>query len=164
MPHDGGWKEAATYRHGMEVNLPLIAIQVKNSQNGTSSYDASQLKGERRYENNPQRYLPSSYSFLKIDPRNVVLSTLKISEDGEAIIIRFYETEGKKTTARLTFARQTKSVWITDLLENNIEQIIDEDGNKNNQKKKDNNNNIKNSNPLEIEVDPFKIVTLKIKF
>ncbi|HEX6029461.1 MAG TPA: glycosyl hydrolase-related protein [Nitrososphaeraceae archaeon] len=164
LPHDGGWKEAATYRHGMEVNLPLIAIQVKNSQNGTSSYDASQLKGERRYENNPQRYLPSSYSFLKIDPRNVVLSTLKISEDGEAIIIRFYETEGKKTTARLTFARQTKSVWITDLLENNIEQIIDEDGNKNNQKKKDNNNNIKNSNPLEIEVDPFKIVTLKIKF
>jgi alpha-mannosidase len=158
LPHDGGWKEAATYRHGMEVNLPLIAIQVKNSQNSKSSDDVSRLKGEGRYENNVQRYLPSSYSFLKIDPRNIVLSTLKISEDGEAIIIRFYETEGRKTTARLRFARKTKSVWFTDLLENNIEQII---GNNNNQKK---NNKNKNNNPLEIEVDPFKIVTLKIKF
>jgi alpha-mannosidase len=137
----------------MEVNMSLIAIQVKNNQNyKSSSRDANQLEDKRGYQNNQQRYMPSTYSFLKIDPNNIVLSTLKISEDKEAIIIRFYETEGKKTLAKLRFARKAKSIWLTDLLENNIKQIIDVIRNK------------QNNNLLEIEVEPFKIVTLKVKF
>jgi len=164
LPHDRDWTDAASYRHGIEVNMSLIAIQVKNNQNNGNSLDANHLKGERKYrqyQNNQQRYLPSSYSFLKIEPRNIVLSTLKISEDGEAIIIRFYETEGKKTTAKLRFDRETKSIWLTDLLENNIKQIINDENRNSNHKNKNNNNN-----PLEIEieVEPFKIVTLKVKF
>jgi alpha-mannosidase len=164
LPHDRDWNDAASYRRGIEVNMSLIAIQVKNNQNNGNSLDTNHLKGERKYhqyQNNQQRYLPSSYSFLKIEPRNIVLSTLKISEDGEAIIIRFYETEGKKTTAKLRFARETKSIWLTDLLENNIKQIINDENRNSNHKNKNNNNN-----PLEIEieVEPFKIVTLKVKF
>lgn len=153
LPHEGSWNEAASYRRGMEVNMSLIAIQVKNNQNNkSSSRGASQLEDKKSYQNNQQSYLPSTYSFLKIDPKNIVLSILKISEDREAIIIRFYETEGKKTLAKLRFARKAKSIWLTDLLENHIKQVIDEIRNK------------QNNNLLEIEVEPFKIVTLKVKF
>ncbi|HEU4447946.1 MAG TPA: glycosyl hydrolase-related protein [Nitrososphaeraceae archaeon] len=153
LPHEGSWNEAASYRRGMEVNMSLIAIQVKKNQNNkSSSRGASQLEDKKSYQNNQQSYLPSTYSFLKIDPKNIVLSILKISEDREAIIIRFFETEGKKTLAKLRFARKAKSIWLTDLLENNIKQIIDEIRNK------------QNNNLLEIEVEPFKIVTLKVKF
>ena len=28
LPHDGDWKEGASYRYGMEINMPLISIQI----------------------------------------------------------------------------------------------------------------------------------------
>ena len=31
LPHDGDWKQAASYRHGMEINMPLISIQATKS-------------------------------------------------------------------------------------------------------------------------------------
>jgi alpha-mannosidase len=74
-----------------------------------------------------------------------------MSEDEKAIIIRFYETEGKKTLAKLRFARKIKSIWLIDLLENDVKRVIDDNGNK-------------KDNFLEIEVEPFKIITLKAKF
>ena len=66
---------------------------------------------EENNQNGRRKYLPSTYSFLQIDPKNIVLSTLKISEDKNAIIVRFYETEGKKTLAKLRFAKKIKSIF-----------------------------------------------------
>jgi alpha-mannosidase len=132
----------------MEVNMSLIAIQAKNNKNDSNG---SQLE-EGKKNQGSQRYLPGLYSFLQIEPRNIVLSTLKRSEDEKAVIIRFYETEGKKTLARLRFDRIIKSIWLTDLLENNIRQVNDDY------------NESKRNDLLEIEVEPFKIVTLKVKF
>jgi alpha-mannosidase len=144
LPHYNSWKESAIYRNGMEINMPLIALQVKKEQKQMNESDSN-----NKTENNKESYLPSTFSFLQIDPKNIVLSTLKISEDKKAIIIRFYETEGEKTLARLRFARKVKSLFITDLLENEIKVINDQNW------KKD---------VLEIEVEPFKIITLKVKF
>ena len=28
LPHEGDWKHAASYRHGMEINMPLISSQL----------------------------------------------------------------------------------------------------------------------------------------
>ena len=106
---------------------------------------------EENNQNGRRKYLPSTYSFLQIDPKNIVLSTLKLSEDKNAIIVRLYETEGKKTLAKLRFAKKIKSICLTDLLENDLNQVINVNGND-------------NTHYLEIEVEPFKIVTLKVKF
>jgi alpha-mannosidase len=149
LPHENSWNEAATYRHGMEVNMSLIAIQAKNNKNDSSN--TSQLEAGKRNQSS-QKSLPSLRSFLQIEPKNIVLSTLKRSGDEKVVIIRIYETEGKKTLARLRFDRIISSIWITDLLENNIRQIIDDY------------NGSKKKNLLEIEVQPFKILTLKVKF
>src|SRR5215216_385429 len=148
LPHEDGWNEAATYRHGMEVNMSLTAIQVKNNKNNRNSNNPNQSEEGKKNQNSQRRHLPNTYSFLQIYPKNIVLSTIKMSEDEKAIIIRFYETEGKKTLAKLRFARKIKSIWLTDLLENDVKRVIYDNGNK-------------KDNFLEIEVEPFKIITLK---
>jgi alpha-mannosidase len=91
-------------------------------------------------------------SFLKIDPQNVVLTAVKKPEDGEKkeIIIRFYEAEGKKTKTILTFFRKPKKVETVNLIEEN-ETV---------KKKK-----IKiRDNKIKLQINPFEIVTLKVKF
>lgn len=150
LPHDNSWDEAATYRHGMQINMPLIAVQRDDKKNNGKDVEHNiQMKDEC----SQTRELPSAHSFLQISPKNIVLSTLKINEDEKAIIIRFYETEGKKTLAELKFDRKFQSVQITDLLENEIEKEVIHDNHDN-----------KKEHLLRIEVEPFKIVTLKVKF
>ena len=122
-----------------------------NKNNKNISDAANKSENEENNQNGRRKYLPSTYSFLQIDPKNIVLSTLKLSEDKNAIIVRFYETEGKKTLAKLRFAKKIKSICPTDLLENDLNQVINVNGND-------------NTHYLEIEVEPFKIVTLKVKF
>jgi alpha-mannosidase len=47
---------------------------------------------------------PPSASFLSVDARNIVVSAVKKAEDGEDLIVRCYETEGRATTATLDLA------------------------------------------------------------
>jgi hypothetical protein len=104
--------------------------------------------------------LVSPYSFLQIEPRNILLSTLKSTAVDRAaaattttttttttIIVRIYETEGRKTIARLRFGRQVKKVYRLDLLENELDK-----------------GTAIGREVLEIELLPFKIITLKIQF
>ena len=32
LPHEDSWNEATTYRHGIEINMSLIAIQINNNE------------------------------------------------------------------------------------------------------------------------------------
>src|SRR5215831_21036071 len=114
---------------------------------------------------------PNSFSFLEIEPKNIVLSTLKLCVNIESdnkyydeiakirdnninkntAIVRFYETEGKKeTTARLIFSKTITNVSITDLLEhertNKTEHV--------NEKESD--IKIIDNHIIELEVGPFK--------
>jgi len=68
--------------------------------------------------------LPVSQSFCRIDQRNVLLLTLKEAEDGDGLIIRLLETEGRETTVkvRLPFLR-IKNAYQTNLVEENEKRI-----------------------------------------
>jgi alpha-mannosidase len=70
-----------------------------------------------------------------------------MSEDSESVIVRFFETEGKRTVAILKFGKIIKSAVVTDLLENEIRKL----------------GQIKN-NVLQLEVEPYRIITLKLEF
>jgi alpha-mannosidase len=184
LPHDGGWTDVASYRHGMELNMSLIALQMKSkSVNIVRSY-GSEKETEIDVKNQindieSEGYLinPTSFSFLEIEPKNIVLSTLKLSDNSESdnkyreeivkirrnnidkntAIVRFYETEGKKeTTARLTFSKTLTNVSITDLLEHETTERVDE--------KEESDIKIIDNHIIELKVKPFKIVTLKVKF
>jgi alpha-mannosidase len=97
-PHTGSWRDAHSYRHAEQFSRGLIARQVNND-------------GE----------LPLEYSFLTIEPDNLILSTLKKAEDTEDAILRFYETTGEKTSARIK-AYET----INKMAEVNLLEEIDE--------------------------------------
>ena len=171
LPHDNSWSEAATYRHGMQINMPLIAVHRndRKKKNYSTNFEQNEQsnKQAKKDEENRLSCLPVTHSFLQIDPKNVVLSTLKISEDERAIIIRLYEIEGRKTVAELKFDRKFQSVQATDLLENEIEQeVINNNNNNINSINNSNNDSLLSSkeDQIRVKVEPFKIVTLKVKF
>ena len=208
LPHDGSWIDVVSYRHGMELNMPLIALQMKSASDnivqhsqddlqvvsyGIDEEKEVQVKDQNTDIGREEHVLkPSSFSFLEIEPKNMVLSTLKLSDNREGgnhsssnsigsdivssndnnrdddemvqirdnetnkdtIVVRFYETEGKKeTTARLRFGKKIKDVSITDLLENETRKTTNQFDIK-----------IIDNQIIEMKVRPFKIVTLKVKF
>lgn len=79
-PHAGTWKDAETVRRGYELNYKLHGEQTMGH------------TGE----------LPTRHSFVSVEPSNLVLTAMKRSEDGDGLILRFYEWAGRQTEARIT--------------------------------------------------------------
>jgi alpha-mannosidase len=78
-PHTGTWQQAQTVRRGYELNTPLTAQQVFPH---TGS-------------------LPPTHSFASVDEPNIILSAVKKAEDANALIFRFYDSNGQGSTAHL---------------------------------------------------------------
>ncbi len=103
FPHTGNWKTANTMHKGYEFNYPLIA-HTESSHNGS---------------------LPEEHSFIEIFPENLVVTVLKKAEDSDDLILRFFETKGTESMAkiRLSPILGIDAVHKTDLLENEFEDI-----------------------------------------
>ncbi|MDF2541809.1 MAG: Alpha-mannosidase [Herbinix sp.] len=89
-PHSGTWKEGKTAEAAMNLNVPARAM----------------LKG-----------VNNNFSFLSTDKENVVLETVKCSEDGEGIIIRLYEIQNKRSYVTVTVDGSYSDVIETNLME-----------------------------------------------
>lgn len=163
LPHENTWKETNTYRHALEFNMPLMAIQLDGRKVQERMIRDSNIESEGII-NRSHDY----YSFLEVEPKNIVVSTLKLGDynsENHSLIVRIYETEGKeKTAAKLTFYAQVKSALITDLLENDIQEIsILETDIKNQTGKIYSRFDVYiDNNTIKIRVGPFKIVTLRV--
>jgi alpha-mannosidase len=94
-PHAGDWKQALTERRGYEYNYKLTAMQV---QPHTGS-------------------LPPEYSFVAVEPENVVLTAMKKAEDAEGLILRLCEWAGKAGATELRVPKGAKSATVTNLME-----------------------------------------------
>lgn len=94
-PHGGDWKQALTVRRGYEFNYKLLAMQTENHP-GT---------------------LPPAHSFVDIKEDNVVLTAMKKTEDGNALLFRFYEWAGKTGDVLLTPPAGATGATLTNLLE-----------------------------------------------
>jgi len=90
--------------------------------------------------------LPAEFSFFELKPSNLILSALKRTEQSGYVILRFFETKGETTRAELKVFKPIKQAWLTDLLEREEEEFG------------------VTGNTLELEVKPFEIVTLKLRF
>jgi alpha-mannosidase len=86
VPHTGSWEGADVVRKAWELNEPVI-VHIESAHKGK---------------------LPSQMSYLESGADNVILAVLKKSEDGDAIVVRGYETAGQRTKAaiRLPFVKQ----------------------------------------------------------
>jgi alpha-mannosidase len=97
--HTAKWREGRHRDFGWAVGNPLIPVLVHGKRQGT---------------------LEPQMSFCQVDKPNVFLLTLKQAEDGDGIIVRLIETEGKEVAATVTLPHLTvKKAYLTNLVEEN---------------------------------------------
>ncbi len=94
-PHAGSWKDAGTVEHGYNYNYKLAAMQVESH------------TGEMQPE----------HSFFGVDAKNVVVTAVKKAEDGNGLIVRFYEFAGKGGNVTINVPKGATSASVTNLME-----------------------------------------------
>ncbi len=94
-PHAGTWKQALTERQGWDFNYKLKALQVERHSGA----------------------LPAEYSFFRVDPSNIILTTVKKAEDSSSLVLRYYEWAGKNTQVTIHIPPDAVSAVATDLME-----------------------------------------------
>jgi alpha-mannosidase len=105
-PHRSDFKAALTVRKAYEFNYPLVPL----------------IEPSHRGE------LPKAYSFVSVQPDNVILAVIKKAEESDDIIMRFYETLGKDAKVVIRLAEVLKDARETDLLENETLEIPVQNG------------------------------------
>lgn len=122
-PHQGNWQQADVYKQTYCHHVPLRAAQLRRN-NGI---------------------LPQKLSFLKLEPTELVLSTVKLSEDGNSIIIRVHNPGSSVVDARLgAFMKISKARQVN--LEEEPEVELPVDG----------------KNRVQFSVKPSQIFTLEL--
>jgi alpha-mannosidase len=125
-PHDGDWKAALTVRHGYEYNYKLSAVQVRPHTG----------------------VLPSTHSFVSVEPQNLVLTAMKRAEDSDALILRFYEWAGVPTSATIHVPPGAGSATLTNLMERPEPQTLE----------------IKGSDQITVPAKPYSIVSVQVNY
>ena len=77
--------------------------------------------------------MPPAFGFLELVPGNVLLTAFKLEDEvwgpGSPVIVRLYETAGKATECKITFAAPLMMIEETTHLEERLaDQTLDWDG------------------------------------
>ena len=129
-PHEGGWMNGA-WMEGDDFNVPVYAAE-----------PPSLALGEKHASR------PEEESFFSIEKNNVVLTGVKMAEDGEEMVIRLVEVEGKETVTAVLLPITVKSVRRLDLIEFPFENVPASEV---------------NNRSIILKIRPHEIVTLGIK-
>ena len=124
-PHDGNWQTAMSERRGYEFNYPLSACQ------------AEQHEGT----------LGREHSFLEVHDPNIILTALKKSEDGNALILRAYDWSGKPSDATIQLPGSPLSASEADMMEHVTGALLPLTG-----------------NILHTQMHPYEIKTLRVEY
>ncbi|MCK5811685.1 MAG: alpha-mannosidase [Clostridiales bacterium] len=93
--------------------------------------------------------LPLQNSFISLKKGNVIVSSLKMAEENNKIIIRVYETEGYNEEVVFEFKKQPKKSYFVDINEDEI---------------KGNEKVLQNNNSIDFVVPTYSIVTICVEF
>ncbi len=97
-PHTGGYNAAEAARFGIEQSRPLVAVAAPATADGPTIL----LMGPR----------------LKVEPPEVIVETLKPSQDRRALIARLLNVGSRTVKAKLTWGDpRPESVWTSNLAE-----------------------------------------------
>lgn len=100
--HKGGYNGTKSARFGQEVTRPLLVF-------------SGDEQGQRRVR--PTTILS------RLDNESFVLETLKVSEDGEALIYRLQNMAQTEQTLRIIDRRKTEVISLTDLSEKPVKRL-----------------------------------------
>ncbi|HOJ10758.1 MAG TPA: glycoside hydrolase family 38 C-terminal domain-containing protein [Clostridiales bacterium] len=136
-PHIGDWINGNVVNAGYELNVPLKAICINKDKNDQKS--ASQ--GVK----NAKASLPPVASFVQIDKVNVIIDTLKAAEDGDGLIMRLYESSGRRGKVKISTELDITNVTECNLMEEDEGRIDFKNG------------------ELCIDIKPYEIKTLRLR-
>lgn len=125
-PHSKSWKEALTVRRGYEFNYKLAAMPVESHQGS----------------------LPASHSFAGVKQDNVILTAMKKTEDGNALVLRFYEWAGMAGDVQLTVPPGAADATATNLMEQPEGPVLP----------------VTEQNKITVPVGPFQIVSVRVNY
>ena len=125
LPHRGDWREARTVQHAYELNVPLMSVSPAGAVR-------SRTQG-------------GEYSFVRTDCSHIVVETVKPAEDGNGLVVRFYEAHNQRGSGSITFAVPIVSAQECNLLEAAIGDAAYQD------------------NTLYFQVRPFEIKTFRVQ-
>jgi hypothetical protein len=101
--HDGPQANRVNRDFGWAAHNPLTAVVINGPRQGALDRQAS---------------------FCRVEPSNVLLTTIKQAEDGQGIVVRLIETDGKATTATLRVpGLNVERAWQANLVEANQAEL-----------------------------------------
>ncbi|WP_434748462.1 alpha-mannosidase [Paenibacillus amylolyticus] len=106
LPHAGDWRQANVVQRAMELNHPVQVVAAKPH------------AGVK----------PSEHSWVQLHSEHVILDTIKASEDGTGMVLRFYESTGGRETVQVQWNEQNLSASIINLLEDELAPLTCEGG------------------------------------
>ncbi|MEM2930575.1 MAG: glycosyl hydrolase-related protein [Thermoproteota archaeon] len=124
--HKGGWREGTAMTHGWNSTNPLTPVFAEGGRKGVLSSKSS--------------------SFLRINPSNIIVTTMKTSEDGEGFVLRLLETLGKETKTSINLPFPTvEEACLTNIVEEEIKHLE------------------VSGKTITLTLKPFEVATVKIK-
>lgn len=129
LPHAGHWRDTNAFHTGWQQLTPMPVGRMN------ICAPIAPIKGST--------FLPQSHSLCRVSSDNVVLTTIKKSDDGGGYIARLVEITGKSADVTLEFGFDLAGAWKTDLMEQDIEEL-DFDG-----------------NTLKLEISPYEICSIR---
>lgn len=120
-PHSGDFKHGSTINEAYLLNRPLEAFEGMGNGN-----------------------LPKEYSLVSCDCENIIIETVKQSEDKKGFVIRLYDAWGMKSKPNIKFGFDVKKIFLCDMLEKPTELIG-------------------KGNEVKMKVGNFEIVTLYVE-
>ncbi len=129
-PHKFDWRKSKVEKIAYQLNFPAVIFNGK-------------LK-ERK-----NKFLVNITNQDSKKNENLIIETIKLSEDNKGIIVRLYESKENRGIANIKFGMSNKSfkkVYLCNLIEEEMQCITE---------------NYDNEEGVEIEFTPYEIITLK---
>lgn len=101
MPHGGTWRDANVAKEAYAFNCPLVAVATE----GAGS-------------------LPAEYSFVEATAENIFITVAKEACDSDRIVLRAYESQGRRTKTGIQCGFAVNAVSEVDMMEQQIYQEI----------------------------------------
>jgi alpha-mannosidase len=130
FPHAGDWKNQV-WSEGDDFNVPVYAAE-------PPSLALAKKHATRREEE----------SFFSVLPSGIVMTGVKQAEEGEELIVRLVEVEGKETNATISVPIVVKSVRRLNLIEFPLDNALKPEF---------------KGNTINVKIKPHEIVTLGIR-
>jgi alpha-mannosidase len=118
--YKGSWAENEVYLWGKQWARPLLTYFGDNSTEVTHD------------------------SYLSVRPRNILLSAFKKAQEEDAVVLRFYETAGKKTDAEVVTSFQFQEARESNITETASKKLA------------------ANNNTIKLRFRPYEIKTIKL--